>query len=174
MTKTATFFGGALNDTTTKEYQETIQIGELLSEKGFLIKNGGYRGLMEAVSKGITSKGGIAIGYTVKTFHSTQGNKYLTNTVVCETLYDRLDSLIKNSELFIIQKGSIGTLAELFLAIDIVRKYQDVNIPKFILIGNFWKSIFKELSVLITEKDMKLINIVNDFEEFKVLMNTLY
>lgn len=46
MKKYATFFGGAINDRTTKEYSDSILIGELLALNGYTIKNGGYRGLM--------------------------------------------------------------------------------------------------------------------------------
>lgn len=56
--KKATLFGGAINDTTTKEYLETIEIGKLLAEHGYTLYNGGYGGMMEASAKGMTDKGG--------------------------------------------------------------------------------------------------------------------
>lgn len=63
MTKFATFFGGAMNDTESKEYKDSVRIGQILHDKGYHIKNGGYRGLMEAVSKGAKESGGVVMGY---------------------------------------------------------------------------------------------------------------
>jgi len=51
-TKYATLFGGAMNITDSLEYKETVMIGELLVEKGYTVKNGGYRGMMEADTNG--------------------------------------------------------------------------------------------------------------------------
>ena len=75
--KHAAFFGGGMKDTESIEYKETILIGNLLADKGYLVKNGGYYGLMEAVSKGVSENNGIVHGFTYKTFKSTKGNKYL-------------------------------------------------------------------------------------------------
>lgn len=122
MEKKATFFGGAMNDTNTKEYIESIEIGKILARKGYCIKNGGYRGLMEAVSKGCSIENGKSIGYTVKTFGSIRGNNFLSETIVCDNIFDRLNKLISDSDLFIIQVGSVGTYTEFFLTLDILRK----------------------------------------------------
>ena len=116
----ATFFGGAINDTTTIEYKDSIEIGRILATYNYEVKNGGYRGLMEAVSLGAsTVENSKIIGHTVKSFGSVKGNKYLTETVVCENIYDRLKCLNEDSDIFIVQRGGIGTLSELFLVLDI-------------------------------------------------------
>ena len=163
--KYASVFGGAMNDTTTKEYIETVEIGRILSENGYIIKNGGYRGMMEASSKGAYESGGKSIGYTCKSFPTTKGNEYLTETVVCEDIYDRLRLLIQDSDLYIIQKGGIGTLSELFLTLDLVRKKKDPK--KIILIGEYWKDIIVSISPLLSEKETQLVTIVNDYSEIK-------
>ena len=117
--KSATIFGGGSKDRTTKEYIETEKIGELLAQSGYKVKSGGYYGIMEATSKGSTESGGISIGFTCKTFPSTKGNTFLSKTIVCDDIYDRLRSLIESSDLFIVQRGGIGTLSELFLTMDV-------------------------------------------------------
>lgn len=159
------FFGGAINDTTTKPYSDTVLIGKFLADRNFNIKSGGYRGLMEAVSYGASlSNNKVDIkGYTCKTFGYTKGNKYLTETIICDDIYSRLKLLIEDTDLFITQIGSVGMLSELFLTLDVYRKIK--NPPKIILIGGFWKPIFESLSI-ISEKDMKLITIVSDYSEF--------
>ena len=77
MNKTAVVFGSALKTLTgTKEYQDTVLIGEILATKGYKVKSGGYYGIMEAISKGVSEAGGIAIGHTCATFPTTKGNQY--------------------------------------------------------------------------------------------------
>lgn len=169
--KYATLFGGGYNNTETKEYKETILIGELLAQNDYIVKNGGYRGLMEAVSKGATSKDGVAYGFTCSTFPSTKGNEFLTKTIVCDDLYDRLRCLIRGTDLFIVQRGSIGTLAELFLCMDIIRKMDKDDRPEIILIGNFWGAIFKPFSeILFSSDEMDLIRIVDDVEDIELFI----
>jgi len=163
MIKYATLFGGAMNNTETKEYKDTVKIGALLTDLGYHVKNGGYRGMMEAVSKGAHENNGKTIGYTCSSFKSTKGNEYLSKTIVSDDIYDRLRHLIEGSELFIVQRGGIGTLAELFLCLDLIRKMKD-NKPKVYLVGDFWKDIFGILTeIIISDNDRKLITIVNDY-----------
>lgn len=165
MEKYATFFGGAINDTTTNEYYDSVLIGELLAENGYILKNGGYRGLMEAVTLGSNNKNGKSIGFTCKSFGNIRGNKYLTEVVVCENIYERLNKLIEDSEIFIVQKGGYGTLSELFLTIDIIRKLPITKRPKIILFGKFWQP-YVELLISTYGND-NLFDNVDCYQEFK-------
>ena len=164
--KLATLFGGAMNDTTTQEYKDTEIIGSILAKEGYIVKSGGYRGMMEAISKGAISNGGLVYGYTCTAFGSAEGNQYLTHTFPQKDLYDRLRELISNTHLFIVQKGGIGTIAELMLCLDIVRKIKKDK-PQVILIGSFWHSIMEPMKVLMHPKETEIFTIVNDLEEFK-------
>ena len=82
MEKVAAVFGGGARVTDTKEYLDTVAIGRILAENGYWVKCGGYYGIMEAVSKGVSEVGGTVSGITCKTFPSAVGNKYLTETIV--------------------------------------------------------------------------------------------
>ena len=163
--KYVSVFGGAMNDNTTKEYIETVELGKILSENGYIIKNGGYRGIMEASSKGAFLSGGKAIGYTCESFPSTKGNDFLTETIVTNDIYDRLRLLIEDSDIYIIQRGGVGTLSELFLTLDIVRK-KKVK-PPIILLGGIWKSVIDSVIPLIGEKEASLLTIMEDYLEIK-------
>ncbi|MFD2565485.1 LOG family protein [Aquimarina rubra] len=170
--KYAALFGGSGKDRNSKEYKETIKIGSLLAEKGYIVKNGGYGGMMEAVSKGITDAGGKAVGITCKQVGSVQGNDFLTETVVTENLYQRLELLIDKTDLFIVQKGGIGTLSEVFLTLDIIRKESIVNRPKVFLIGDFWNAIVNSLKLnIIPEYEHDLFLVLSDYEELKEIIN---
>jgi len=166
--KNATLFGGAMNITDSPEYIDTIAIGKLLAEKGYTVLNGGYGGMMEAVSKGASEAGATVIGYTCGTFRSTEGNKYLTQNLVAVDIFDRLRYLIIKSELLIVQKGGLGTLAELFLTLDIIRKQK--NKPKVILVGAFWRNIMDAVSITMSEKEKSMYIITDNYETFKELI----
>ena len=163
MIKSAVIFGGGLKDSNTKEYLETIEIGKMLSHNGYDIKSGGYYGIMEAVSKGCSEANGHSIGYTCKSFKTTKGNKYLSETIECDNIYNRLENLIEGSDLFIVQRGSYGTLSELFLTLDIVRKME--NKPTILLIGGFWNDIFKSIFQLVNENEVNLFTIIDDYKD---------
>ena len=155
----AAFFGGAKKDITSQEYIDSIRIGEILAEAGYIVKNGGYYGLMEAVSKGSCN----AIGYTCKTIGPAKGNEFLAETVVCEDIYDRLRLLIDETDLYIVQKGGLGTLAELFLTLDIVRKLKQK--PRILLIGEFWKEFMNMASYLMNVGEKEMYIIIENIED---------
>lgn len=162
-----TFFGGAMDIKDSKEYLETIEIARILGRKGYTIKSGGYRGIMEAASLGGYETGTNVIGYTCATFPSTIGNEYLNETVVSKDIYDRLRYLIEDSDLYVVQRGGPGTLSELFLTLDVVRKRK--KRPKILLIGKFWNQILENISDLIGKKDLSLLTIIEDINDIEQL-----
>lgn len=163
---TATFFGGGKRmETPTMEYLESIEIGRFLAQKGYQVKNGGYGGLMEAVSKGITEESGIAVGYTFKPY-SAIGNAFLSEKIHCENLYERLEKLISNTDIFIVQKGGIGTLAEFFLTMDICRKMK--NPPMILLYGSHWLDIMRPIYPYLSTTEFKMYEIVSSVEELDI------
>jgi uncharacterized protein (TIGR00730 family) len=166
--KFATLFGGAMNNTTSPEYLETVRIGQLLADLGYVVKSGGYRGMMEAVSKGATEQGGKAIGYTCRTFPSALGNEFLSETIVCDTLFDRLHRLISGSEVFVVQRGGIGTLSELFLCLDILRKVKLDKRPEVFLIGDYWKDALSGIEqAFFGQRERSLYKVVSGADDLK-------
>jgi hypothetical protein len=141
--KYATFFGNSFETEDYPNYQDTIKIGKLLAESGYTVKNGGYSGLMTAVSKGAKEAGGEVIGYTCQIFPSVKGNEYLTQTVITTNIFERLFLLMDESELFVIQIGSYGTLSEAFLLMDLI-KASNIK-PVIFFIGDMWSEIFDVL-----------------------------
>ena len=167
-TKFAALFGGSGNNRKSIEYQETIRIGSFLAKQGYTVKNGGYGGLMEAVSNGVTKQGGKAIGVTCRQVGPENGNSFLSETITTETLYDRLKLLLENTEVFVVQRGGIGTLSEAFLALDIIRKEDRINQPRIFFVGEFWNDIISILqSKLIPTHEHYLFKVVKGYAEFK-------
>lgn len=161
--KFATLFGGALNDTSTPEYLDSVKIGKTLVEKGYVLKSGGYRGLMEAFSKGGKEAGGEVIGVTCQSFGSTKGNDYLDINIQAADIFDRLRELM-DSEIFVVQKGGIGTLSELFLLWDIIRKKKDL--PPVYLIGAHWNEIILSVFDLTSYKERSMLTVVGNADQF--------
>jgi len=114
--KIATTFGSSQCSPDTPLYREGVELGRLLAQRGYRVKCGGYGGAMEAVSKGMAQEGGTCIGIGLKDFEARRPpNPYLTEKIVADNLYHRLQLLIEGSQLFIAQGGSIGTLNEIFM-----------------------------------------------------------
>ena len=78
--------------------------------------SGGYGGAMEAVSEGAAAAGAPVIGVTTSLFNHRPANPHLSHREDTSTLLDRLDYLLHVASGFVVLEGSIGTMAELFLA----------------------------------------------------------
>ncbi len=126
-----------------KLYQEGVELGRLLAQKGYVVKCGGYGGLMEAVSKGVNEVGGECIGIGLKAFDLRRPpNPYLSKKILAETLYERLELLIEGSDLFIAQSGSIGTLNEIFMVLALKYGGLRPNI-RIILLGKMYENMYE-------------------------------
>lgn len=99
-------------------YETGVELGRLLAQAGFGVVNGGYSGLMEAVSAGAAGAGGRAIGVTAPSLFPGRpgGNSYLTEEIPAASLIDRIKIMSELACAYIVMPGSIGTLTELALA----------------------------------------------------------
>ena len=99
-------------------YEMGVELGRLLAQAGFGVVNGGYSGLMEAVSAGAASAGGTAIGVTAPSLFPGRpgGNSYLTEEIPAGSLIDRIKVMSELACAYVVMPGSIGTLTELALA----------------------------------------------------------
>lgn len=162
--KTATTFGASRVED-PELYKEGVELGRFLAEKGYKVKCGGYGGLMEAVSKGVNEAGGEVIGVTLEYFDEIRPkNPYLTKRIPAKDLFERLKKLIEGSEIFIAQRGSIGTLNEIFMVWAL--KY-GLNLDfRICLIGREYEEI-KNLSLIPEERlgDIEIYKTLNEFKK---------
>lgn len=112
MKKVVTVFGSSLPAPGEPEYEYAYMLGARLAQNGFDLCNGGNTGIMEAVSKGAVENGAKAIGISVNHFRANS-NKYLTELIVCDTLFERITKLVDTGDAFVILQGGTGTLLEL-------------------------------------------------------------
>lgn len=99
-------------------YEQGVEMGRLLGEAGFGVVNGGYSGLMEAVSAGAVSVGAQAIGVTAPSLFPGRagGNRFLTREIRAGSLLERIRIMSDTACASVVMPGSIGTLAELVVA----------------------------------------------------------
>jgi uncharacterized protein (TIGR00725 family) len=121
MKKTVTIFGSSLPVDGDEEYTFAYNLGCLLAKNNFNVCTGGYRGIMEAVSKGASENGGRITGITLS-YLKFPCNTYLSDEVKCDTLFDRIMKLINKGDAYIILQGGTGTLLELAAVWEFVNK----------------------------------------------------
>lgn len=167
MKKVATCFGGAMNITDSSQYLDSIAIGSWLAENQYIVKTGGYQGIMEAFSKGANESGGHVVGCTCESFGpQAKPNSYVIEERKSKNLYGRLKRLIEEDDayrIFIYQVGGAGTLTELMICLDLFRKMETA--PPMYLIGSHYNGIIEAIKPYMNLQEQRLVTIVNSKEE---------
>jgi len=120
-----------------------METGRLLARAGFTIANGGYGGTMLAAAKGAAEAGGEIIGVTCSAFKSARANEYVTREIVTGSLDERLDTLVKLGQAYIVLPGGTGTLLELAKVWELKNKRFLKTDKPIILLGGFWKPLIE-------------------------------
>mgnify|MGYP000266679836 CR=1 FL=1 len=117
------------------------QLGRELAQAGFVVANGGYAGTMLAGAKGAAQAGGTVVGVTCSAFKSSVANEYVTRTVVTGSLDERLNTLVKLGDGYVVLPGGTGTLLELAAVWELKNKrFLDAGKP-VVLLGDFWRPL---------------------------------
>jgi uncharacterized protein (TIGR00730 family) len=139
--KTITIFGTADAKSGESAYELAYQAGRLLAQAGFIIANGGYGGTMLAAAKGAAEAGGETIGVTCSAFKGSKANEYISREIVTKSLDERLDTLIKLGQAYVVLPGGTGTLLELAKVWELKNKGFIKADKPIILVGGFWKPL---------------------------------
>ncbi|MFZ2146189.1 MAG: LOG family protein [Sedimentisphaerales bacterium] len=139
--KIITIFGTGRARAGNETCQLAYEVGRLLAQAGFTIANGGYGGTMSAAAKGAAEAGGEVIGVTCSAFKNSKANKYITREIVTGSLDERLDTLIKLGQCYIVLPGGTGTLLELAKVWELKNKGFLKTDKPIILLGGFWKPL---------------------------------
>ena len=134
-------FGSAGAKPGQPAYQTAYEVGRLLAQAGFAIANGGYGGTMLAAAKGAAEAGGQVIGVTCSAFENSNANEYTTRQIVTDSLDERLDTLIKLGQAYVVLPGATGTLLELAMVWELKNKGFLKQSRPIILVGGFWKPL---------------------------------
>jgi uncharacterized protein (TIGR00730 family) len=139
--KVITIFGTAKAGPGDSVYQLAQETGKLLAQAGFVIANGGYGGTMEAAAKGAAESGGKTIGVTCSAFGGSVANEYISREIVTSSLDERLETLIRLGEGYVVLPGGTGTLLELAKVWELKNKGFLNQSKPIILVGEFWKPL---------------------------------
>jgi uncharacterized protein (TIGR00725 family) len=173
MNKTITIFGSAIPAEDESQYKFAYRLGVLLAQNGFNICTGGYKGIMEAASKGAFDNGGLVYGVTVDLWNS-EPNRYITIEVREEKLFERITKLLELGDAYIILQGGTGTLLE-FAA---VWEYANKNLQQLkpiICHSQMWKEIVSVINkqMSIENRRSDLINCFDSSEEIVEYLKTV-
>ena len=140
-------FGGAWIREDEPEYLEARRFGELCAERRIDVINGGYGGVMAAVSAGARAHGARVIGVTITSFSErVTVNEWLTHELEARDLLARLP-LICDAEAWVAFPGGVGTLAEVALCWNLVQT-GSVSPRPLVIVGERWDralATFREL-----------------------------
>ncbi|MHC4462003.1 MAG: LOG family protein [Planctomycetota bacterium] len=138
--KTITIFGTGRAKAGDSFYTQAYTVGKLLAQAGFTIANGGYGGSMLAAAKGAAEAGGETIGVTCSAFKG-RPNEYISREIAADSLDERIDTLIKLGQGYVVLPGGTGTLLELAKVWELKNKgFLEADKP-IILLGGFWKPL---------------------------------
>ena len=144
--KTITIFGTGRARPGGTAYTIAYSIGKILANAGFTIANGGYGGTMLAAANGAAEAGGKIIGVTCSAFKGSEANKYVSREIVTDSLDERLDTLLKLGQAYVVLPGGTGTLLELAKVWELKNKgFQDADKP-IILVGGFWQPLLDAIA----------------------------
>lgn len=162
--KTVTIFGSSFPGREDEEYKNAYLLGKSFGENGFDVCTGGYKGIMDAVSKGAVEAGTEATGILLKNNFSDP-SEYLTTKIVKETLFERIKLLIEKGDAFVILPGGTGTLLELATIWEFFNKKIMVEKPAAAL-GKMWKDIIPVIEERMTTEKRKT-GLIKVFEDHK-------
>ena len=143
--KVVTIFGTGNAVPEDKIYKLAFETGKLLAEAGFTIANGGYSGSMLAAAEGAAKAGGKTIGVTCKKF-TAKPNKFISREITTDSLEQRLDTLVKLGQAYLVLPGATGTLLELAMVWELKNKGFLKPEKPIILLGGFWKPLLEMIA----------------------------
>lgn len=123
-------------------YQQAVELGTALAREGFTIFHGGFGGVMEAVAKGSREGKGRNIGVTICGV-SKKANAWMDAELKRPCWQSRLFKLIEKGDAYIFLDGATGTLAELFVVLEMTNR--DLLKKPIIILGKKLGSLFRML-----------------------------
>lgn len=158
-------------------FAKTKELGEwIAAENHALVYGGTDMGLMECVAKSVHDGGGMVIGVVpLKIEKNGHKSDYNDVDIPCDTLTDRKDLMLMQSDVFVALPGGIGTLDEIFtIAAGGTIGYHDKLVVLYNMKG-FWDKLIAVLDDM-QEKGFirgdyhKRIAIANNLDDIKSLI----
>ena len=141
-------FGSSRPREGTTAYDEARELGRLLSQSGYIVSTGAYRGVMEAASRGASEAGGHVIGVSCNQIETMvpglEVNQWVTEEIRYSDLRGRLHHLVVESQAAIAMPGGIGTLLEIAYTWGLLQ-CEEIPNKELIVVGKPWSDIVNVL-----------------------------
>ena len=115
LTRIAVLGGRQISDNI---YQKVYKLGGLFAKEGYLVYCGGGKGVMEAVSKGVSESGGTCVGI-LKGLMLDEMNDFIKIPVATNMGISRNALLAYNCDVAVAISGKYGTLSEISYALQL-------------------------------------------------------
>ena len=139
-----TVFGSSKVLAESDEYKRAVELGRMLAAENYQVCTGGYRGIMEAVSKGAKQGKGKTLGITTAQFSGTV-NPWIDEEKSFPTWKDRLFGLIEAGDAYVVFGGGTGTLVELFAVWEMTNK--KIMQKNFVVYGQIIRKLIDQLRI---------------------------
>ncbi len=162
-------FGAAFLEKDDPAYRTALVLGADIARLGWAVASGGYGGTMAAVSRGAFEAGGHTIGVTCETLSDAGRvtNAWIREEIRCETIHERLITLVRLADAAVALDGGIGTLAEIaFGAVEI--QTGELSPRPLVLMGEVWEAtfqaFFRSASPYVRKADQSILQFVTSPE----------
>jgi len=161
-----TAFGSSRLSETDPRYIDVKQLGEAIARHSWDAVTGGHQGLMAAFAKGIHAGGGKVRGITLECFPTPPGN-YLSEEIRARDFFHRMQTMIEETDAFIVLPGGLGTLAELAMTWDLLAIHI-LEARPLILYGKVWLNIvdiLRDNLILSVDRAFSMISPCDSIDE---------
>ncbi len=147
MTRPLIIIFGSSRTQDPRHLQEAEQLGRRLAESGYRVGSGGYRAVMDAVSKGAHEAGGHVIGYLNAAFVDVAPSRWLDERRSNPDLLLRMRQMLQEGDGFVATWGGIGTLSEVTTAWSLGQVSADQVAPAkpLVLLGDHWQPLVRDI-----------------------------
>lgn len=140
-----TVFGGSAPKPGDVAYQNSLNLGRILGSAGCTVLTGGYIGTMEAVSRGAAENGGHVIGVTcdqIEKWRPVKPNKWIHEEIRCDSITQRITTLVEKCDSAIALPGGVGTLNEITMMWTCLIT-RSIPLRPLILTGSEWETLIQ-------------------------------
>lgn len=170
-------YGSGSRNTDKIYIDEVYELGCQIAKKGHtLIFGGGNTGMMGACARGVHDNGGNSIGIAPEWIGNFEPLcEKCSEFIYVDTMDERKQKFLENSDAFIISPGGIGTLDEFFEIITL-RKLKQHNKEIIVFnINGYYNTMIKMIEEMsekgfLYKQDEELFKVVNTIDEiFEIL-----
>lgn len=172
---TCTVYGGSRVKETHPSYKKVFEVCQKLAVDGWSVVTGGGPGMMTAALDGVNAGGGQAVSFTINISSEPQYDK--THFVYNLTQFSVRKYLLRQSDIFIVAPGGVGTFDEMFELITLTMTDKYPNKPIFLLDKEFWNPMINWIeNTVMKDRDLiagnfwDIVHLVDTYEEIKQIL----